>query len=102
MAKRSPLPAVHVCAGSDCRKARKANRKLAELLDGRARVEVVGCQKVCDGPVIGLEVDGQLQWFDDVRGDAREALEAWLTRGKLKKPLRSRRIKKRAGKLRKG
>lgn len=91
---------VHVCRGSDCKAETKASKKLRKLLKGRARVRAVGCQKVCEGPVIGLEVDGQLEWFENVRGEARDALEVWLEDGRLKKALRKRRVKKRAGKLR--
>jgi (2Fe-2S) ferredoxin len=94
-------PVVRICRGSDCRKKRKACRKLDALLLDRARVQGVSCQKICDGPVLGLEVEGHLEWFEDVAGrDVRRAVDAFLESGALKKALRKRRIKKRAGKLR--
>ncbi len=94
-------PTVHVCGGSDCQKQKKAGRKLAALLDGHAGVEVVGCQKVCDGPVVGLEVRGRLEWFGEIRGgEVRRALSRWLQDGRIRKPHRKRRVKKRSGKLR--
>lgn len=94
-------PLVWLCAGSDCQKKRKANARLLEALAGRARVVPARCQKVCEGPVIGLQVDGELQWFGKVKGKAvRQALQAFLDQGELRKPLKGRVIKKRSGKLR--
>lgn len=29
----------------------------------RAAVRTVRCQKVCEGPVAGIKVDGKMQWF---------------------------------------
>jgi hypothetical protein len=94
-------PRVFLCSGSDCRKPKKARSRLIEVLDGRAQVVSVGCQKVCHGPVIGMELDGRLEWFEELRGrEARRALEAWLDDGSLDKALDRKRVKKRAGKRR--
>lgn len=94
---------VHLCTGSDCRGKKKAQRKLAELLEGcPVEVHAVRCQKVCRGPVVGVEVDGTLEWFQRVDDDKRRsALRALLERGKLKKALAKRRARKRRDKLRK-
>ncbi len=64
-------------------------------------VSRVGCQKVCRGPVIGVAVDGEWQWFE--RMDSRKALDALVdlvAHDALGKPLRKRRDKKRSGKRR--
>jgi hypothetical protein len=94
-------PTVLLCAGGDCGKERKARARIVDALDGHARVRDVRCQKICDGPVVGLEVDGQLEWFEEVdSGKARRALVTWADEGRLKRPLKKRRVKKRAGKQR--
>ena len=55
-------PTVYVCRkckGHDC-----VTEFLDEMTD--ARVELVRCQKVCDGALVGLTVKGQLEWFAKV------------------------------------
>ncbi len=69
----------------------------------RLPVEVtrVGCQKVCKGPVVGLAVDGEWQWFERMSSrKAVEALAQLVEGGTVAKPLRRRRNEKRAGKRR--
>ena len=64
-------------------------------------VERVGCQKVCKGPVVGLAIDGEWQWFCKVSSrKAVQALAELIEEGTIAKPLRKRRDTKRAGKLR--
>jgi hypothetical protein len=61
----------------------------------------VQCQKICKGPVMGLEVDGQLEWFaklDDPK--SRRHLALFLTSGELKKRLKRRISLKRRRKFR--
>lgn len=73
---------------------------MLKAMSGVSMVEV-GCQKICDGPVVGLSVDGRLQWFACVDSDkSRQALVTLIADGKLEKPLKKRRVSKRAGKLR--
>jgi hypothetical protein len=97
----SRAPAVRLCRGSDCTKERRAQERVLELVTGRARVIPVKCQKVCDGPVLGLEIEGEIEWFERVSGKAaRAALAAWLDDGTLQKALQKRRVKKRSGRIR--
>ena len=64
-------------------------------------VEHVGCQKVCHGPVVGVAIDGDWQWFERMDSPkALRALQQWIEDDTLGKPLRKRRNRKRAGKLR--
>ena len=93
-------PLIHVCRGSDCRKdhSKRLDRAPVEL-DGEL-VEV-RCQKLCDGPVVGVEVDGRLEWFERVRGAKAVHTFVDLVRGgRLRDVLKKRRSKKRAGRLR--
>lgn len=93
---------VYVCSSSSCRKQKTARKALLSTISNhRAQPKTVGCQKVCNGPVVGCEVEGRLEWFE--RLDSRKALRALdklFSRGEVSKPLRKRRAKKRAGKLR--
>jgi (2Fe-2S) ferredoxin len=98
MAKR---PIVLLCRGSDCRKRRKKRSALVDALRPVATIEEVGCQDICDGPVAGTLVEGTLEWFREVDGEkARRALVELLVGGKLARPLRKRRVAKRAGRRR--
>lgn len=59
-------------------------RRLADKPGDVAPVEIhrVRCQDVCQGPVAGLEVDGEMRWFRRVRGkDLRKALAKLARRG---------------------
>jgi len=71
------------------------------LEDTGLRVQSVGCQKVCKGPVVGLEVDGRMEWFQRVnRPKAMVALARLAQRGgtgKVAKPLAKRWVPKRSG-----
>lgn len=85
------------CSDDDRRRA------LVDALAETAKVVSVGCQSVCEGPVVGVEVDGRLEWFERVRkGKARDAVVRLVgDRGhpELPKALTKRRVPKRAGKL---
>lgn len=99
--KKHPPNTLLICRGSDCRKRRAERRAIESAVDKRMSVTYVGCQKICRGPVVGLYVDGVLEWFKEVATDkARAALRVAATGGALEKPLRKRHIKKRSGKLR--
>lgn len=90
-----------VCVGSDCRKA-EGHRALRAAL-GDADVRTVGCQKICKGPVAGVQVDGRLEWFKRLRGPkSQRALRrlAGSGSGPLPRRLGKRRVGKRSGRLR--
>jgi (2Fe-2S) ferredoxin len=93
---------VLLCSGSHCRKALRRNDRLERALSQLpVSVERVGCQKVCKGPVVGLAVDGEWQWFRRV--DSRKAVRALaelVEEGTIPKALRKRRDPNRAGKRR--
>lgn len=88
-----------------CRKCEQ-HACLAQILADRqgVTVELVRCQKICHGPVAGIEVDGQMEWFENVEGNKAIAALLRMTRrpslDRIPKPLRRRRVRSRAGKLR--
>lgn len=91
---------IYVCRGGDCRKAKRGRLQRA-LDDLGVEVTTVKCQRLCDGPVVGCDVDGRLEWFERVRGRTAVAAFAVLVRtGQVPHPLRKRRSKKRSGRLR--
>jgi hypothetical protein len=95
------MPVVFVCCGSNCRGRKKARKELVAALELVARVEHVDCQKICKGPVAGVEVAGKLEWFSDLRKDkARRKLVTLIEEGKLARSLQKRWVKKRSGKKR--
>lgn len=94
-------PRVYLCKGSSCRKKRKAVRRLSSALEGVARVEPVKCQKICDGPVAGVVVDGTLQWFEELTSRKRaDAFLSAVRTGEVPAKLKKRCAAKRRGKLR--
>lgn len=97
-----PKPRVYVCGERGCGK-RRERRLLVAAIEGHAQVVRVGCQSVCDGPVAGTVVAGQLQWFERVAKPKARAGLAQLVRsadGDLPTALAKRRKAKRSGKLR--
>ena len=94
-------PVLYLCRGEDCRHAAKAGARLVKAVGDRGRVIEVGCQKICEGPVCGLEVDGRLQWFARVDSDkARDGVRAALEGKPLARALEKRRRDERQGRLR--
>ena len=91
---------AYLCEGKDCRKRSPETAALRELLeDAGLSCELVRCQKICKAPVVGLTINGTVQWFGKVRGKSgRKALRRFLRTGDG--PLRKLRSKKRSGKLR--
>jgi len=85
-----------------CRKC-KGHAGLESFLEDvpGLRVHAVGCQKVCKGAVVGLEVNGRMEWFQRVnRPKAMVALARLAQRGgrgKVAKPLAKRWVSKRSG-----
>ena len=73
-------------------------RVLAQL---PVRVTRVGCQKVCSGPLVGVQLDGRWEWFERMSSEkAMRALADLLEQDELRKPLRKRRRKGRSGRVR--
>ena len=100
---RAPERPLFVCTGSDCRKSRKKLDALRSTLENEGQVCVVKCQKICKGPVVGVEIGGRLEWFSKISDlRAREHLLKLLQRGEFTQRLRARLVKKRRGKLRGG
>ncbi len=92
---------VYVCKGSHCCKGKGSRADLLDALADVARVRIAGCQKVCQGPVAGTEVDGRLEWFGDLSSDkTRRALVKLIRKGRVGKRLEKRRAKKRSGRRR--
>jgi len=86
-----------------CRKC-KRNECLLEILESRSDFSVrrVRCQKICHGPVIGLEIAGRMEWFervDDVKSIASLVKFGRRTseHSKVPKPLRKHRLRRRSG-----
>ncbi len=96
----SALPEVLICGERGCGPS-KSYGKLRDALEGVAVVREVGCQKICDGPVCGVELNGQLTWFEEVRGrDARQSFVDLMNSGESSDTLSRHSVRKRAGKLR--
>jgi hypothetical protein len=91
----SKLPRVWVC-----RKCKNADC-LAAFLRGTdsSRVKMVGCQKICKGPVAGAKIQGRMEWFARIdRAKPMVALERTLRRKKQPaKALEDRRVGRRSG-----
>ena len=91
---------LYLCKGSDCLKKKRDTKQLVQLMTD-VEVVPVRCQKICAGPVVGLELDGTLVWFKKVRKkkDA-EALVKALSGAPLTKRLTGRLVRKRTGRMR--
>jgi hypothetical protein len=86
-----------------CRKCKNA-RCLVGVLQTRRKVplRLLKCQKICHGPVIGLEIGGRMEWFervDDLKSLAALVRLAKKPRApvKIPKPLRKHRVKRYSG-----
>ena len=55
-----------VCTGKDCR-GDKGFADIVTLAGDTPRAHEVPCQGLCNGPVVGLQIDGELRWFSKVR-----------------------------------
>lgn len=94
-------PKVFVCHGSSCRR-HKACAELRDCLGPVADVADVRCQRVCDGPVVGARIGGELEWFKRMDSDKaqRHLVDLVAGSGRLRRSLEKRRVPKRAGSLR--
>ncbi len=91
-----------VCTADDCRKALgKHGRLMSDATRLGVHVVEVGCQKICHGPVVGVEVDERWEWFGRLKSkSAIHALFGLIEDGRMRKPLRKLRDKQRSGKRR--
>ena len=97
----SPNRPVYLCRGKDCRKNQDRLCSLEQALSRHGEIVDVQCQKICKGPVAGLEIDGQLEWFRKIgSAKSRQSLIRLLTTGEMKDRLSQRIASKRRGKLR--
>ena len=94
-------PTVFVCRGSSCRH-HKAHAEMRDRLAAVADVSDVRCQRICDGPVVGVAINGSLEWFERMGSEKpqRRFIDLLTGSGRMRKGLEKRRIAKRAGRLR--
>lgn len=92
---------LFVCQGKDCRKNTKQLCALRESLAGQGEIISVQCQKICKGPVAGLEINGQIEWFAKLNDEKSLGhLTLLLQSGELKNRLKRRLSLKRSSKIR--
>ena len=84
-----------------CRKCKQAECVIEVLDRTDVPVDIVRCQKICHGPVVGLVVDDRMEWFERVRGVKSLAALLLVARKhhptKVPKPLRKLRVAKHSG-----
>lgn len=97
----SHRPTVLICRGSRCRHA-KRYEELAQALAPVADLTDVRCQKICKGPVAGVQVSGTLEWFRRLDSEkARRQLVALVRDAdEPRKALKKRLVRKHSGHLR--
>jgi hypothetical protein len=75
-------PPVYVC------KKCKRSECLRDFFDSAGvKVKAVGCQKLCAGPVVGVEVAGRMEWFEKVDRAKPMVAIVRIARGKAKRSL---------------
>ena len=100
MANPPPDAGLFVCTGKDCRHDTGfgALMEMARNVDGAVEVP---CQGLCNGPVVGCPINGELRWFAKVRSPkGRAAVAKMLRSGRVPGRLRKRESRKRRGELR--
>jgi hypothetical protein len=95
-------PTVYACQGKKCRRA-CAHEGLVRSLRKVGEVRLVSCQKICEGSVIGVALEGQMEWFSRVDSpkvcvQAKRMVEAGR-RKKLDKAMKKRRVKAFSGRF---
>jgi hypothetical protein len=83
-----------------CKKCKNADCVARVVKKSDAKLVLVGCQKICAGPVAGLSVSGRMEWFSRVDTSKRLAGLRMLAERRKKRPvhaLESRRLPKRSG-----
>lgn len=85
-------PCVLVCGGKSCRQAKGYHELVAGMV-ALAEVKKVKCVDVCEGPVVGVKLDGKTIWFERMRSDkVRAAVATLLHKRKIPKKLRPHRV----------
>ncbi|HEX3795883.1 MAG TPA: hypothetical protein VHV57_15425 [Acidimicrobiales bacterium] len=83
-----------------CTKCKQA-KCLAQIFEhSQTKVSLVGCQKICAGPVAGVVVDGRMEWFSRIDTPKRIAGLRMVARHRVRrtpKALERRRVVKRSG-----
>jgi len=54
-----------------CKKCKRADCLVDILKRSDANVTLVGCQKICPGPVAGIELSGRMEWFSRIETTKR-------------------------------
>jgi hypothetical protein len=88
-------PKVYVC-----RKCKRSECVVDVLEKTDAKLVLVGCQKICAGPVAGTKVAGRMEWFsrvDSKKGLAGLRLHLRHPKRRPAKALERRRVPKRSG-----
>jgi hypothetical protein len=83
-----------------CKKCKNADCLLRVLKKSDSKLVPVGCQKICAGPVVGLKVDGRMEWFRRVDTPKALAGMRMLAERRTKRPVpavEKRRLSKRSG-----
>ena len=83
-----------------CKKCKNADCALRVLKKSDAKLVPVGCQKICAGPVVGVKVDGRMEWFrrvDTPKALAGMRMLAERRTNRLVPALERRRLVKRSG-----
>jgi len=89
-----------ICSGKDCR-ADKGFRELVELGSEIPGTREVHCQKVCHGPIVGVQRDGRVRWYARIRSKAvRQLVVDALQNGKVADDLKEHEDRKHRGDLR--
>jgi len=89
-----------VCTGKKCRRD-KGFEAMVEMAGDTARAHEAPCQGLCNGPIVGLHVDGELRWFSHVRSKKMRSLVAkMIGNGHVPKKLRDREVRKHRGEVR--
>ena len=88
-------PLVFVCQGRTCSRSRDHDA-LVRAICKVGDVQLVRCQKICHGSVVGIALNQELEWFERVRSPKlRRLIRKAAVRGKRKgldSSLRKRRI----------
>ena len=83
-----------------CKKCKRHQCVEDALVKTEAKTVLVGCQKICSGPVAGLRVDGQMEWFDRLDTGKRLAGLRKLANQPTERPVKAlqrRRVSRRSG-----
>ena len=86
---------LRLCRGKDCRKHRKAMRKIAEEIEDLVETDQVKCQDICKGAVIVVHTGEHKYWMKKMRGkQQRQKLRAFLESGTIPEQLEKHIVKR--------